>query len=206
MARVWSTPTEAEELWSTAVITIPKSIPNSGRRGESETATIKFMKPALSLSGAMESDIRSMPRKSRPKPVKMEPRFLTSVFFDASIRITPTSTDAAATLEKFSAISSEVTVVPMLAPIITPTACASVIMPALTKPTTMTVVAVDDWIIAVTTKPTSTAKKRFPVSTSSIRLSLAPAAFSSPSPIVLIPKRNRPSPPAIDRILVILIF
>ena len=154
----------------------------------------------------MESDIISMPRKSRPKPVNIAPRFLTTVFFDASIRITPTSTAAAATLEKFSAISSDVTVVPIFAPIMTPTACASDIMPALTKPTTMTVVAVDDWIIAVTTKPTSTARKRFPVSTSSILLSLAPAAFSSPSPIVLMPNRNRPSPPAIDRILATLIF
>lgn len=73
MARVWSTPTDAEELWSTAVMTIPRIIPNSGRSGDSETVTIKFMKPALSLSGAMESDIISMPRKSRPKPVNIAP-------------------------------------------------------------------------------------------------------------------------------------
>ena len=109
MARVWSTPTDAEELWSTAVMTMPRIIPNSGRSGDSETVTIKFMKPALSLSGAMESDIISMPRKSRPKPVNIAPRFLTTVFFDASMSITPTSTAAAATLEKFSAMSSDVT-------------------------------------------------------------------------------------------------
>ena len=37
-----------------------------------------------------------------------------------------------------------VTVVPTLAPIITPTDCAIVIMPELTKPTTITVVADED--------------------------------------------------------------
>ena len=36
----------------------------------------------------------------------------------------------------------------MLEPMITPTACFSVIMPELTKPTTMTVVAEEDWITA----------------------------------------------------------
>ena len=37
-----------------------------------------------------------------------------------------------------------VTVVPIFAPRITPTDCLSVMMPALTKPTTMTVVADED--------------------------------------------------------------
>ena len=38
----------------------------------------------------------------------------------------------------------EVTQVPRLAPIITPTACPSVIRPEFTKPTTITVVAEED--------------------------------------------------------------
>ena len=46
-----------------------------------------------------------------------------------------------------------VTVVPMLEPIMTPTACFRVIMPELTKPTTITVVAEEDWITAVTASP-----------------------------------------------------
>ncbi len=40
--------------------------------------------------------------------------------------------------------SQAVTVVPMLAPMITPTACCSVMIWELTKPTTMTIVAPDD--------------------------------------------------------------
>ena len=46
-----------------------------------------------------------------------------------------------------------VTVVPMLEPMMTPTACFSVMMPELTKPTTMTVVAEEDWMTAVTAMP-----------------------------------------------------
>ena len=49
--------------------------------------------------------------------------------------------------------SHEVTVVPTLEPIITPMACLRVIMPELTKPTTMTVVAEEDWITAVAAIP-----------------------------------------------------
>lgn len=48
-----------------------------------------------------------------------------------------------------------VTVVPMFAPIITPTACPSCISPEFTKPTTITVVAADDWMTAVTATPSS---------------------------------------------------
>ena len=40
-----------------------------------------------------------------------------------------------------------------------PTACVSFMMPEFTKPTTMTVVAEDDWITAVTPAPKRTALK-----------------------------------------------
>ena len=48
-----------------------------------------------------------------------------------------------------------VTVVPMLAPIIIWMACRRVISPELTKPTTITVVAEELCITAVTTRPVS---------------------------------------------------
>ena len=51
----------------------------------------------------------------------------------------------------------EVMVVPMLAPIIMPIACLNFIIPELTKPTTITVVADDDCITAVTPAPKRTA-------------------------------------------------
>ena len=49
-----------------------------------------------------------------------------------------------------------VTLVPSMAPMITPMACLTFIMPELTKPTTITEVAEEDWITAVTPVPSST--------------------------------------------------
>ena len=63
-----------------------------------------------------------------------------------------------------SAMSCPVMVVPMLAPMMIHTACRSVIMPELTKPTTMTVVAEEDWMTAVMPAPTATPRKRLAVS------------------------------------------
>ena len=48
-----------------------------------------------------------------------------------------------------------VMLVPISAPWITLSACSGFIMPELTKPTSMTEVAEDDWITAVTPAPSS---------------------------------------------------
>ena len=53
----------------------------------------------------------------------------------------------------------DVTVVPILAPMIIPIACLRVRRLALTSPTVITVTPVLDWIRAVTTIPTKTPKK-----------------------------------------------
>ena len=92
-----------------------------------------------------------------------------------------------------------VIVVPTLAPIIIPIACDSFMIPEFTKPTTMTVVADEDWITAVTKAPSSTALIGFEVSRSKILSSLPPDIFVSPSPIVFIPYKNRARPPSIVR-------
>jgi hypothetical protein len=80
-----------------------------------------------------------------------------------------------------------VTVVPIFAPRMTPTDCLSVMMPAFTKPTTMTVVADEDWMTIVTTMPMIRAVKTLPVIFSKVFSSLEPAARSSPLPIVVMP-------------------
>ncbi len=90
----------------------------------------------------------------------------------------------------------DVTVVPMLAPIITPTDWARVSNWALTKPTTITVVAPEDWIMAVTQMPVSMAITRFRVIRVRKCLSLGPAACSSPSPITRMPNRKKARPPS----------
>ena len=56
-----------------------------------------------------------------------------------------------------------VSVVPMLAPMMTEMACASVRRPALTNETVITVVAVEDCTEAVTSIPVSTPVKRLVV-------------------------------------------
>lgn len=80
-----------------------------------------------------------------------------------------------------------VTVVPMFAPIITPTACPSCISPEFTKPTTITVVAADDWMTAVTATPSSSPFIVLFVSFDSMLLSWLPAAFSRDLPKTSIP-------------------
>ena len=92
-------------------------------------------------------------------------------------------------------MSSPVTVVPMLAPMMIQTAWFRVIMPALTKPTTMTVVAEEDWMTAVMAAPTSTPKNRLAVRRSRICFIRLPAAASRPELIICMPYKNRARPP-----------
>ena len=82
----------------------------------------------------------------------------------------------------------------MFAPIITPAACERRMMPELTKPTTITVVADEDWITAVTPAPSSTALILLLVRLSRIPSSLPPEARVSPSPITCMPYKNSARP------------
>ena len=114
--------------------------------------------------------------------------------FPTSIRITPAITAIGASLAglKNSAHSTEdtsqpVTVVPILAPMITPMAWVRFMIPALTNPTTITVVAEELWITAVIPAPKSTPISLFFVRTSSSDFILLPAAFSSPWAMICIP-------------------
>ena len=72
----------------------------------------------------------------------------------------------------------EVTVVPTLAPIITPMACRRESRPELTKPTTITVVAEELWITAVTPIPVRKPRNLREVSLLSSIFRLLPADFS----------------------------
>ena len=91
---------------------------------------------------------RSNAIKSKPNPTRNSPKFFTEVFL-TKLKKTPTPTIGSATFESENlnpshAITHAVVVVPKFAPIITPIASLSVKSPALTKPTTITVVTVDD--------------------------------------------------------------
>ena len=87
-----------------------------------------------------------------------------------------------------------------MAPMMIHTACFKVIMPELTKPTTITVVAEEDWTTAVMPAPTATPRKRLAVSFSRMRFMRLPAAASRPELIICIPYRNSASPPSRPRI------
>ena len=88
-----------------------------------------------------------------------------------------------------------VMLVPTIAPMMTAMAWRTFIMPELTKPTTMTEVAEEDWMTAVTPAPSSMPLSGVPESLYRISSSLLPATFFSPSPISDMPKRNRATPP-----------
>ncbi len=82
-----------------------------------------------------------------------------------------------ATSVMFKDTKNAVTVVPMFAPIMIPTAWFKFIKPALTKPTTITVVALLLCITPVTKVPTNTPINLFLVKAANISFILLPAAF-----------------------------
>ena len=107
----------------------------------------------------------------------------------------PANNIAGARLVILNATIWAVTVVPIFAPIPTKTACVMVIRLALTNPMSMTVVALELWMTAVTPAPRPTAAKRLDVRVSRPLLSLSPAAASRLSDISFMPYKNNPNPP-----------
>ncbi len=103
------------------------------------------------------------------------------------IAINGTEKAAILTLKPKSEITHAVTVVPILAPIITVIDCNKVSNPAFTKLTTITVVADEDCMSAVMKTPVRTPAKRFLVMAVNMERSLLPATFCSPSLIIFIP-------------------
>ena len=129
-----------------------------------------------------------------PNPTKISANSFTLGFFTiAPIKI-PVPIAIGAHWERLKETIWPVIVVPILAPKITPTACWIVIIPAFTKPTTITDVALELWITVVTNIPTKTAIKRFFVNVRTILFSLSPANFCNPSAINFIPYKNKLKP------------
>ena len=91
-----------------------------------------------------------------------------------------------------------VILVPMLAPMMIPIAWLTFIIPELTKPTTITVVADELWITAVTPVPRRIPFRGLLDNFHRIISSLLPATFLSPSPIRDIPNKNNATPPRSD--------
>src|SRR5262245_42182422 len=102
-----------------------------------------------------------------------------------------------------SATSQIVEVVPSVAPTIIPVASANVTRPALTKPMTVRMAAVEDWITAVKSAPAATALNRPATRRWSVRRSESPASPLMPSVRWWMPRRKRPSPPRIVTVVLV---
>ena len=87
-----------------------------------------------------------------------------------------------------------VILVPSIAPKTMPIACLSFIIPEFTKPTTITDVAEEDCMTAVTPVPSSTPFKDVFVSLYNNISRLLPATILRPSPMRDIPNRNSATP------------
>ena len=86
-------------------------------------------------------------------------------------------------------------VVPIFAPMIIETACFNFSTPELTNATTMTVVAEEDWMTAVTPAPSSTPLSLLDTNRSN-RLSIFPPETTfNPSPNIDMPKSSILKPP-----------
>ncbi len=136
--------------------------------------------PGSEMPGT-ESFIRESPKNRTPKPTSTSPHDFVLPFLK-NVKNTPTAIAGSAraatlSLKPTRATIQPVKVVPMFAPMITPTACVREKSPADTKPTTMTVVAELDWMTLVTVNPVSTPLNRLEVILASRDLRRSPATL-----------------------------
>ena len=158
-------------------------------------------KLSISFRGSIEADIMVIPCIRMEKPTSMEPMSLWRCFFATMIRTIPIRAKISEKhegLRSFKNILSPlsipardrihaVSVVPISEPKITPTVCGSSMMPELTKPTSMTVIADDDWMAIVITAPTARPLNLLSVALFRSFSSLPPAVFFKDSDSSLIP-------------------
>jgi hypothetical protein len=141
----------------------------------------------------------SMPVKISPNPARIAPddrsRPLAISQRKAPMPSMGSATDETLTPKPSNATIQGVVVVPSVAPTITPIAWGRVTSPALTKPMTVRLAAVEDWIAAVNSTPDRIALKWPPTSLCRVRRNASPARPFKPSVRWWMPSRNRPSPP-----------
>lgn len=166
----------------------------------SEKFCTKDSTSGLFCKSGIDSFRKSKPIKRKAKP-KMNSPIDFRLLFEEKIsgNPIPSSGMESMLMENFPNPKSEiihaVTVVPMLAPIITPMDCAKESKPAFTKLTTITVVADEDCTNAVMRMPVRTPNMRFLVIADKMSLSLFPASFCRPSLIIFIPNKKSPKEP-----------
>ena len=194
---------EAPEDWITAVMTVPTSTPMNGFWNMVRI----WVNCGLSRRPSTVPAMISMPYISTANPIMISPRFFRRLFplrkQYCSTPATPSTAERMVTTlilpppspSRDRESKSGVTAAPTLAPMMMPTDCDSVMMPELTNPTTMTVVAEEDCIRAVTTSPSRKPLNLLEVSLLKIVFIWLPAKRSSAWLMTFIPKRNKASPP-----------
>ena len=146
------------ELCSMRVITAPATMNRKILQIPwPERVARKTRTPSLSSSTVDVSLRVARPRNSRPKPIRNSPRLAYFLMLIATKAKNISGIAIVAMLQlpppKLSANIQAVTVVPILAPMITAIALPSASRPAFTKLTIMSVVAVELCTMAVTTIP-----------------------------------------------------
>ena len=115
----------------------------------------------------MDEDIMVMPCMRIEKPKSIEPTSLCFCFLAAMMRIMPMRAKTSEKQEGFRSLNTilspesmpardkihAVSVVPISEPNITPTVCGSSMIPEFTKPTSITVMADEDWMAIVMMAP-----------------------------------------------------
>ena len=187
MARACRLPSEAAELWMSAVIPAPTKMAMMGLSRIVKTS----LNCGKSASGFTAPLIMVMPVIKMAKPTHTEPMSFFLLLLVNMMRMMPMSATMGEKLSGFKSCTKTlslvmperlkihaVTVVPMFEPMMTPMVCPSSMMPELTRPTSMTVIAEEDWIAMVMPMPSKRALKRFEVMERKIRSSLPPTIFS----------------------------
>ena len=177
-----------------AVTRAPTRIPRIGFLPSTANA---FAKIGASVYGATEPDMKVRPTNRRPTPIQISPARLSFFFLENIKKAAPMATTSGAKNDgcktfiasprEFKETIHAVIVVPIFAPMMTPTAWVRFKIPAFTKPTTMTVVAPLLCRIAVIRAPRPTARSLLSVTILRNLFSLLPADFCMPSPMMLIP-------------------
>ena len=165
------------------------------------------MNCGFSLRALTEPLIVLIPNMSMAKPSRIFPRCMFCSFLENILRTMPATetmpvsveverseTQPAPSSRPERQIIQPVILVPSIAPSTIPIACLSFIIPEFTKPTTITEVADDDCMTAVTPVPRSTPFNGVLVSLYNNISRLFPATILRPSPIRAIPNRNSATP------------
>ena len=160
------------------------------------------------LTSAIESLIIFIPAIKIAKPINISPNFCFLSFFESMLTAMPINANIGAKVIGFKSTIQKllpvfelsvnihaVSVVPTCEPIIMPKVSSKARIPEFTSPTSITVIAEEDWMATVIPAPTENPKKSLPVTIFSVRSSPPPAICSRPPDITLIPKRKNVSPP-----------